>query len=87
MLNKISVIKPGPLKSLMKEREYDNTQSISAIVAIEDFFTSVHYIFNAKQHVKTIQKKVVVNQKLSEIAKKIHVVKLIYEESKKRYKL
>ena len=57
MLNKISVIKCGELASLKKEKEYKTTQGISALVAIDDFFTWLHFISDGDKIIPPIQKK------------------------------
>ena len=58
---------------------------VSALVSIEDNFTCVHYIFNQKEKVETIQKKIIVNPKLLDLSKKIIFTKIIYDNSKKKY--
>jgi 5-methylthioribose kinase len=61
-----------------------NFLGVSALVTIEDNFTLVHFIFNEKEKVDTIQKKIIVNPKLIDIAKKLIFTKILYDSNKNK---
>jgi hypothetical protein len=61
-----------------------NFLGVSALVTIEDNFTLVHFIFNEKEKVDTIQKKIIVNPKLIDTAKKLIFTKILYDSNKNK---
>jgi len=93
MMNKISVIKSGSIKSCSKEKDSkksnsnpislnsNSTQGISTLVSIEDLFTLIYIPIN---NGPVIQKKLTLNPKLIELSKKFIFSKLLYDENKKR---
>ena len=44
----------------------------------------VHFVFNEKERVDTIQKKFIVNPKLIDLSKKLIFTKILYDANKKR---
>jgi hypothetical protein len=78
MLNKVSFC-----RSIHKHLKNTDCLGISALVTIEDFVTLLTYYYQDNKKVEVVQKKIVLNMKLTELAKKIVFTKLIYDQKTK----